>query len=151
VRALAVECRQLTCRFGAAVAVDGIDLSVSGGEVFGLLGPNGAGKTTTIRSIITLLPVEPGHIRVFGRDVATEAMTVRRLIGYVPQLLSVDGALTGRENVRLFAELYDFPGMTGRPGSTRSSARWGWPTTPTGWPAPTPAAWSGASSWPRHW
>jgi len=105
----AVECRGLTCRFGSHVAVDGIDLAVRPGEAFGLLGPNGAGKTTTIRSIITLLPVERGHVSVFGHDVATEAMPARRLIGYLPQMLSVDGALTGRENVRLFAELYDIP------------------------------------------
>ena len=91
------------------MAVDGIDLAVRPGEAFGLLGPNGAGKTTTIRSIITLLPIERGHVSVFGHDVATEAMPVRRLIGYLPQMLSVDGALTGRENVRLFAELYDIP------------------------------------------
>jgi ABC-2 type transport system ATP-binding protein len=105
----AVECRRLTCRFGSHTAVDGIDLSVRPGEVFGLLGPNGAGKTTTIRSIITLLPVKPGCVRIFGRDAAADPMGVRRLIGYVPQLLSVDGALTGRENVTLFAELYDIP------------------------------------------
>jgi len=107
------------------VAVDGIDLAVRPGEAFGLLGPNGAGKTTTIRSIITLLPVERGHVSVFGHDVATEAMPVRRLIGYLPQMLSVDGALTGRENVRLFAELYDIPAGGGGPGSTRCWRPWG--------------------------
>src|SRR5919197_235749 len=105
----AVECRQLTCRFGSHIAVDAVDLTVRPGEVFGLLGPNGAGKTTTIRSVIALLPVEPGRVRVFGRDAAVDPMGVRRLIGYVPQLLSADGALTGRENVNLFAALYDIP------------------------------------------
>jgi len=105
----AVECRHLTCRFGPHTAVDRLDLTVRPGEVFGLLGPNGAGKTTTIRALITLLPVEPGRVRIFGLDPATDPMGVRRLIGYVPQLLSVDGALTGRENVALFADLFDIP------------------------------------------
>ena len=95
--------------FGDTVAVDGVDLSVLSGEVFGLLGPNGAGKTTTIRAIATLLPVRPGTVAVFGMDVATRTMAVRRLIGYVPQQLSADGTLTGRENVNLFARLFDVP------------------------------------------
>jgi ABC-2 type transport system ATP-binding protein len=95
--------------FGDTVAVDGVDLTVRTGEIFGLLGPNGAGKTTTIRAITTLLPVRPGTIAVFGIDVAVRKMAVRRIIGYVPQLLSADGSLTGRENVSLFARLYDVP------------------------------------------
>ncbi|HEY3238132.1 MAG TPA: ATP-binding cassette domain-containing protein, partial [Acidimicrobiia bacterium] len=104
-----MECRRLTYRFGSRAAVDGLDLTVRPGEVFGLLGPNGAGKTTTIRAIVTLLPVEPGHVRIFGVDAARDPMRVRRLIGYVPQLLSADTALTGRENVALFVELFDVP------------------------------------------
>jgi ABC-2 type transport system ATP-binding protein len=95
--------------FGDTLAVDGVDLTVRPGEVFGLLGPNGAGKTTTIRAITTLLPVRPGTVSVFGVDVAVRKMAVRRIIGYVPQLLSADGSLTGRENVSLFARLYDVP------------------------------------------
>ncbi len=95
--------------FGATVAVDGVDLAVPPGEVFGLLGPNGAGKTTTIRAITTLLPVRTGTVAVFGLDVALRKMAVRRLIGYVPQQLSADGTLTGRENVGLFARLFDVP------------------------------------------
>ncbi len=94
-------------RFGSRTAVDGLDLTVGPGEVFGLLGPNGAGKTTTIRAIVTLLPVAAGRVRIFGVDAARDPMRVRRLIGYVPQLLSADTALTGRENVALFAELFD--------------------------------------------
>jgi ABC-2 type transport system ATP-binding protein len=77
--------------------------------VFGLLGPNGAGKTTTIRVITTLLPVGPGRVWIFGLDAARNRMPVRRLLGYVPQLLSADAALTGRENVSLFAALFDVP------------------------------------------
>jgi ABC-2 type transport system ATP-binding protein len=105
----AVTVRGLRYRFGDTVAVDGIDLDVRPGEIFGLLGPNGAGKTTTIRALTTLLPVPPGVVRVFGLDVARRKIAVRRLIGYVPQLLSADGALTGRENVALFARLFDVP------------------------------------------
>ncbi|MEV7775647.1 ATP-binding cassette domain-containing protein [Kitasatospora sp. NPDC086791] len=88
-------------------AVDGIDLTVRTGEVFGLLGPNGAGKTTTIRAITTLLPVGAGMVRVFGHDAARRPMEVRRLLGYVPQQLSADAGLTGRENVALFARVFD--------------------------------------------
>jgi ABC-2 type transport system ATP-binding protein len=105
----AMECRGLRYQFGETVAVDGVDLAVARGEIFGLLGPNGAGKTTTIRAITALLPVRPGTISVFGLDVARRKMAVRRLIGYVPQLLSADGALTGKENVALFARLFDVP------------------------------------------
>ena len=105
----AVRCTGLRHSFGTTVAVDGVDLSIEPGEVFGLLGPNGAGKTTTIRMITTLLPVAAERISVFGLDVARRRMAVRRLIGYVPQQLSADGALTGRENVSLFARLFDVP------------------------------------------
>jgi ABC-2 type transport system ATP-binding protein len=103
----AVQASGLHYRFGPTVAVDGVDLTVAPGEIFGLLGPNGAGKTTTIRMITTLLPVRAGRVAVFGHDVRTGTMAVRRLIGYVPQLLSADAALSGRENVALFARLFD--------------------------------------------
>jgi ABC-2 type transport system ATP-binding protein len=105
----ALTCTALTYTFGETKAVDGLDLSVREGEVFGLLGPNGAGKTTAIRCITTLLPVAAGMVSVFGRDPAAERMAVRRLLGYVPQQLSADGSLTGRENVALFARVFDIP------------------------------------------
>ena len=105
----AVRCTGLRQRFGDTVAVDNLDLEVRPGEVFGLLGPNGAGKTTAIRMITTLLPAPAGAIRVFDIDVARRRTAVRRLIGYVPQQLSADATLTGRENVALFARLYDVP------------------------------------------
>jgi ABC-2 type transport system ATP-binding protein len=109
----AVEITGLVHRFGGgadvAAAVDGLDLTVAAGEVFGLLGPNGAGKTTTLRVVNTLLPVQQGRVRVFGLDVSRHATQVRRLLGYVPQQLSVEGALTGRQNVAWFARLYDVP------------------------------------------
>jgi ABC-2 type transport system ATP-binding protein len=99
----------LTLRYGSFEAVKGIDLAVAPGEVFGLLGPNGAGKTSTIRMLVTLLPPDAGTATVGGYDVQRQADSVRRLIGYVPQALSADGTLTGRENLMVFARLYDVP------------------------------------------
>ncbi|OLT11947.1 ABC transporter ATP-binding protein [Pseudonocardia sp. CNS-139] len=96
-------------RFGETVAVDHLDLQIGAGEVFGLLGPNGAGKTTTIRVLNTLLPVQEGTVRVFGLDVSRYATDVRRHLGYVPQQLSIEAALTGRQNVTWFARLFDVP------------------------------------------
>jgi ABC-2 type transport system ATP-binding protein len=109
VDAPALRCVGLRQVFGETVAVDGLDLEVEVGEVFGLLGPNGAGKTTTIRLITTLLPAPPGAIEVLGLDVARRRTSVRRLLGYLPQQLSADATLTGRENVSLYARLYDVP------------------------------------------
>jgi ABC-2 type transport system ATP-binding protein len=106
---IAIELAGVTYRFGDHVAVDGFDLDIEAGECFGLLGPNGAGKTTTIRLINTLLPLQQGDVRVLGLDVRHQAMAVRRMLGYVPQNLSVEGALTGRENVSWFARLFDVP------------------------------------------
>ncbi|MEV6508857.1 ATP-binding cassette domain-containing protein [Streptomyces sp. NPDC051642] len=108
-RPAAVSCTRLAYSFGETTAVDGLDLSVGEGEVFGLLGPNGAGKTTAIRCITTLLPVPAGMVHVFGHDTAREQMSVRRMLGYVPQQLSADSGLTGRENVALFARVFDVP------------------------------------------
>jgi ABC-2 type transport system ATP-binding protein len=105
----AVVCRDLSYRFGDHVAVDHVTLEIRQGETFGLLGPNGAGKTTTIRMLTTLLKPMAGTVSVFGTDAATYPMRVRRMIGYVPQLLSADATLTGRENVELFGRLFDVP------------------------------------------
>jgi ABC-2 type transport system ATP-binding protein len=107
--ASAVVCDGLSYRFGDHVAVDDVDLQIQHGETFGLLGPNGAGKTTTIRMLTTLLKPASGRVTVFGVDAVARPMLVRRMIGYVPQLLSADGMLTGRENVQLFARLFDVP------------------------------------------
>ena len=96
-------------RFADKIAVDGIDLCIERGEVFGLLGPNGAGKTTTIRVINTLLPVQEGSAEVLGFDLRRSTMAIRRRLGYVPQQLSIEAALTGRENVTWFARLFDVP------------------------------------------
>ena len=105
----AVAVRGLVCQFGPVRAVDDLSFEVAEGEVFGLLGPNGAGKTTVIRVVTTLLKPAAGTMEVFGLDTRRSTMRVRRLLGYVPQQLSIDGQLTGFENVWLFARLYDVP------------------------------------------
>jgi ABC-2 type transport system ATP-binding protein len=99
----------LTRCYDALVAVDHLDLEVRQGVIFGLLGPNGAGKTTTIKMLTTLLPPTSGTARVAGFDVAKNPRDVRRRIGYVPQMVSADGALTARENLVLSAKLYRIP------------------------------------------
>jgi ABC-2 type transport system ATP-binding protein len=104
-----VETEALTLRFGKRTAVDALTLNVEQGYIFGLLGPNGAGKTTTIKMLTTLLPPTSGTAQVAGFDIVREASDVRRAIGYVPQLLSADGTLTGYENLLFFAKLYDIP------------------------------------------
>ncbi|WP_232320541.1 ABC transporter ATP-binding protein [Rhodococcus sp. WMMA185] len=105
----ALSLSNVTYRFGDFTAVKNLSLEIEAGECFGLLGPNGAGKTTTIRLLATLLPLQDGQVRVFGKDLRTQSMAVRRLLGYVPQQLSIEGALTARENVSWFARLYDVP------------------------------------------
>ncbi len=101
---------RLTRRFGDLIAVNELSISVGQGEVFGLLGPNGAGKTTVIKILTTLLPPSAGRAEVAGFDVVRRAADVRRVIGYVPQVLSADGTLTGYENLLIFAKLYEIPG-----------------------------------------
>jgi len=96
----------LTRRFGEIVAVEALDLSIAHGAFFGLLGSNGAGKSTTIKMLTTLLPPSGGRARVAGFDIVRQARQVRRRIGYVPQMLSADAGLTGRENLMLSAKLY---------------------------------------------
>lgn len=109
VRGPAIRTARLTRRFGDLTAVDGVSLEVLPGEIFGLVGPNGAGKSTMIRMLTTLLPPTAGSAWVAGCDVAAEAARVRRRIGYVPQVLSADGALTGYENLLVSARLYGIP------------------------------------------
>ncbi len=105
----------LTRCFGALKAVDAVSLAVEAGEVFGLLGPNGAGKTTLIKMLTTLLPPTSGKASVGGLDVVRRARDVRRIIGYVPQMLSADGTLTGYENLLIFTKLYDLPRAERKP------------------------------------
>jgi len=102
----AVETRGLTRRFGTLVAVDHLTIAFPHGSIFGLLGPNGAGKSTLIKMLTTLLAPSEGTAFVAGYDVVREPRQVRRKIGYVSQMLSADGDLTGYENLLISAKLY---------------------------------------------
>ncbi|MCS3778889.1 ATP-binding cassette domain-containing protein [Tsukamurella ocularis] len=102
---LAIDARGLVKHFGATRAVNGVDLQVPTGTVYGVLGPNGAGKTTTISMLATLLKPDAGSARIFGHDVVAESTTVRSLIGVTGQYASVDEDLTARQNLVLFGRL----------------------------------------------
>jgi ABC-2 type transport system ATP-binding protein len=102
---LAIEASGLVKYFGETHAVDGVDLAVRTGSVYGVLGPNGAGKTTTIRMLATLLRPDSGSARVLGHDIVNDSGAVRRLISLTGQLASVDEDLSGRENLVLLGRL----------------------------------------------
>lgn len=102
----AIEVMNLGKTYDSVDAVKNLSLTVQHGEIFGLLGPNGAGKSTTLRILITTLSPTSGTATILGHDVAKEADTVRRLIGYVPQERAIDRFLTGREHLLLLADLY---------------------------------------------
>jgi ABC-2 type transport system ATP-binding protein len=102
---IAIEAEGLVKSFGETRAVDGVDLAVRAGTVYGVLGPNGAGKTTTIRMLATLLSPDAGSARVLGHDIVREADAVRSVISLTGQLASVDEDLSGRENLVLLARL----------------------------------------------
>lgn len=104
-----VQIIDLTRRFGDFTAVDRANLDVRTGEAFAFIGPNGAGKSTLIKMLTTLLPPTSGDARIAGFDLIEEPHEVRRSIGYVPQLVSADGSLTGFENLLLSARLYAIP------------------------------------------
>jgi ABC-2 type transport system ATP-binding protein len=99
----------LTRCFGSHTAVDSFTVSIKRAEIFGLLGPNGAGKTTILKMLTTLLPPTSGSANIAGFDIVRQAAQARRMFGYVPQLISADGTLTGYENLLVFAKLYDIP------------------------------------------
>jgi len=101
----AVEARGLVKTFGDNRAVDGVDLNVKAGSIYGVLGPNGAGKTTTIRMLATLLRPDAGSGRIFGHDVVKESHIVRQLIGVTGQYASVDESLSATENLIIFSRL----------------------------------------------
>jgi ABC-2 type transport system ATP-binding protein len=105
---LAIEASGLVKNFGDTCAVDGVDLAVRTGSVYGMLGPNGAGKTTTIRMLATLLKPDSGEARVFGHDIVREADAVRGSVSLTGQLASVDEDLTGQENLVLIGRLLGF-------------------------------------------
>jgi ABC-2 type transport system ATP-binding protein len=102
---LAIEASGLRKAFGDVQAVDGVDLLVPAGSVYGVLGPNGAGKTTTVRMLATLLPPDGGEARVLGHDIVKEGHEVRSKVSLTGQLASVDEDLTGRENLVLIGRL----------------------------------------------
>jgi len=116
---VAVETEGLVKVFGGNRAVDGVDLRVPAGTVYGLLGPNGAGKTTAVKMLATLLRPDGGRARVFGHDVVAEADTVRGRVSLTGQYASVDEDLTGTENLVLLARLLGH----GRPAARDRSAQ----------------------------
>jgi daunorubicin resistance ABC transporter ATP-binding subunit len=107
---VAVRAEGLTKRFGDVAALDGIDLEIPVGTIFGLLGPNGAGKTTAVRVFSTVLQPDGGRAEVMGIDVVGRPDAVRRRIGLAGQFAAVDENLTGRENLRLVGKLAQLPG-----------------------------------------
>jgi ABC-2 type transport system ATP-binding protein len=102
----AIEVFALTRKYGSLVAVDHLTFSVVPGSMFGLIGPNGAGKSTLIKMLTTLLPPTSGTARIAGFDLVKHPEAVRRKIGYVSQMLSADGDLTGYENLLITAKLF---------------------------------------------
>jgi ABC-2 type transport system ATP-binding protein len=113
---LAIEATGLVKTFGDVRAVDGVDLAVRRGSVYGVLGPNGAGKTTTIRMLATLLRPDAGSAQVLGYDIVQQADEVRGVVSLTGQLASVDEELTGRENLILLGRLLGL-------GRTRAKTR----------------------------
>ena len=105
----AITVLSLSKRFGSVIAVDHLMFSCKAGSTFGLLGANGAGKSTLIKMLTTLLPPTSGTARIVDCDLVREPAAVRRKIGYVSQMLSADGELTGYENLLVAAKLYLIP------------------------------------------
>jgi ABC-2 type transport system ATP-binding protein len=121
----AVEADALVKTFGSNRAVDGVDLRVKTGTVYGVLGPNGAGKTTTINMLATLLRPDAGSARIFGHDVVHSPQIVRQLIGVTGQFASVDETLSATENLMIFARLLGIPRSDARTKSTDLLERFG--------------------------
>ncbi|PYY34852.1 ATP-binding cassette domain-containing protein [Curtobacterium sp. MCBD17_030] len=122
---LAVEATGLVKTFGSNRAVDGVDLRVEAGTVYGVLGPNGAGKTTTISMLATLLRLDGGQARVFGHDVRREPHVVRQLIGVTGQYASVDETLSATENLVVFGRLLGLSRTEAKRKSTELLERFG--------------------------
>jgi ABC-2 type transport system ATP-binding protein len=121
----AIEASGIVKSFGDVAVLRGIDLTVPTASVYALLGPNGAGKTTMVRILTTLLSADAGAARVAGFDVAEQPDGVRRSIGVTGQFSAIDELLTGRENVRLMADLAHLPGREARARVDELLARFG--------------------------
>jgi ABC-2 type transport system ATP-binding protein len=121
----AVQATGLVKNFGAFRAVDGVDLEVRPGEIFGVLGPNGAGKTTMLSMLATLLGIDEGHAQIFGVDVRDEPHRIRQLLGVTGQYASVDEGLTARENLWLFGRLQGISGAEARATADRLLGQFG--------------------------
>jgi sodium transport system ATP-binding protein len=104
-----IEVKDLHKAFGSVKAVDGVSFTARDGEITGLLGPNGAGKTTTLRMLYTLMKPDRGQVLVDGADAATDALTVRRHLGVLPDARGLYKRLTARENIDYFAHLQGLP------------------------------------------
>src|ERR1700733_13919924 len=104
-----ISVNKLSKKFGSFRAVKNISFEVNQSEIFAFLGPNGAGKSTTIKMFITLLAPTSGDAVIDGHSLIHRPYDVRKAIGYVPQMISVDGSLTVQENMMLMAKLYDVP------------------------------------------
>jgi ABC-2 type transport system ATP-binding protein len=118
-----IEAHGVVKRFGATMALDGLDLTTRPGQVTALLGPNGAGKTTFVRILATLTAPDAGSVRITGHDVARRSARVRRTIGLAGQSAAVEPAMTGRENLEMVARLYGQPRRTARASAQRLLAR----------------------------
>lgn len=106
---LVIDVQGLRKDFGDLQAVNGIDLQVHAGEIFGLLGPDGAGKTTTVRMLVGIMDSTDGGGTVLGHDVITEREQIKQRIGYMSQRFSLYGDLTVAENLDFFSEIYEVP------------------------------------------
>jgi ABC-2 type transport system ATP-binding protein len=107
-----VEIRGLVKKYGDRAAVNGVDLSILEGEIFGLLGPNGAGKTTTISILATLLAPDSGEVKICGYDLSREARQIKPLIGFVPQELALYSTLSARDNLTFFGRIQGLSGTS---------------------------------------
>lgn len=101
-----IKIKDLTKKFGAIKAVDGLNISIKKGEIFGLLGPNGAGKTTTVRMLNTLTRPTSGYVEIAGFNVLKSSLEVKKLIGVAPQEMNLDRDLTGRQNLHIHGLLH---------------------------------------------
>ena len=145
-----IETAGLTKRYGKAVAVDGIDLVVEKGEVFGLLGPNGSGKTTTILMLLGLTEPTGGSVRVLGFDPFRQPLEVKRRVGYLPDQVGFYDQLSARENLAYTARLAGIESADSRRADGRR-ARSCRPRrrSPIAGSAPTPTACGSGWAWPN--